>query len=260
MGGIGDVIGKRTDRVVHVTGADGPTLPVENGKPVESFEPGEDLLVVFSGADWLPEEVSLEGVSPDELGYVQQFDEGLAAGTATTAAVYSTPRAEAAGQRLNPIARQSPTELVTSERGWELLQDAGILETMGFENPNQAERLGTASAGETTVELLDTSTSLRTLVGVARDVDVIRLLLLNVARFERDDDVVFLAGGKQRKLLATPDDEALGTDHTDAIGNALAETDLQPLLLGGEDPLVTQGAIDATVTEMESIAPGMTVY
>ena len=59
MGGIGDVIGKGTDRVVHVTGADGPTLPVENGKPVESFEPGEDLLVVFSGADWLPEEVSL---------------------------------------------------------------------------------------------------------------------------------------------------------------------------------------------------------
>lgn len=248
------------DRVVHVGGADGPVLPVEDGEPVESFEPSEDLVVVFSGTDWLPEEVSLEGVTPDELGYVQQFDGRLAAGTATTAAVYSTPKAEAAGQRLNPIARQSPTELVTSDRGWELLQDAGILESMGFENPNQAERLGTALAGETEVELLETSTNLRTLVGVARDVDVLRLLLFAVSGFERSEDVVFLAGGKQRKLLAAPDDEALGTDHVDAIANALDETDLSPLLLGGDDPLVTQGAIDATVTEMESIAPGMTVY
>ena len=250
MGGaVGDVVAVRN--VVHVASETGPSLPVEDGQPVESFE-SEGTIVVFSGADWLPDGVSLEGVTPDDLGYTQQFDEQLVAETAVTVGAFSTPKAEQVGQTLNPVARLSAGELVTSDRGRSLLRESGVLAEAGIEDRG-AEFLGFAPAGERSTQLLGSETTLESYAGVVRDGDVLRLVLVHVARADAGDDVAFVAGVAHRKLLTAPGDGQFGTGHLDAVADGLAEADLGPVLLDGEDPLVTQGGIDASVGEMTTL-------
>jgi hypothetical protein len=264
MGGAVDAVRRATD-VVHVGGEGGPVLPVEDGQPVESFE-SEGTIVVFSGADWLPEGIDLIDAWPisyDDIGYFQQLDESLAGKTAVTVGTFATPKGEQAGQTLNPVARMSAGDLVTTDRGHQLLRESGIVEAMDFENPDQVEFLAFARPKETFAQpketfasVLGEETPIEHYAGVVRDGDVLRLALVHVARVERDGDVVFLAGAMHRTLWQPGNGDAFGTDHTDAIADALADADVAELLLGGEDPLVTAEGLTASAGEVEGLAPG----
>lgn len=231
---------------------------------MESFE-SEGTIVVLSGADWLPPEVDLEEASAmedDGIGYVQQLDENLAGQTAVTVGTFATPKGEQAGQTLNPVARMSADELVTTERGHELLRESGIVEAMEFENTHQVEFLAFArpketfaQPKETFISLLGGETPLEHFVGVVRDGDVLRLALMHVARVERHGDVVFAAGAMHRELWASREGSEFGHGHIDTMAASLEDADVGELLLGGEDPLVTAGGLTASAGEVEALAP-----
>jgi hypothetical protein len=263
MGGVtGDV--RQVQDVVHVAGEDGPVLPVEDGQPVESFE-SEGTIVVFSGADWLPQGIDLGedwAMQDDGISYYQQFDEALAGSTAVTVGTFATPKAEQVSQTLNPVARMSAGELVTTEQGQQLLRESGIVEAMDFDNPHETEFVAFARPKETFARPKETfvsvfggETALESFVGVVRDGEVLRLALVHVARVETGDDVVFLAGAMHRKLWSSTGDGEFGTDHVDAIARDLADADVGSLLMGGEDPLVTPDGVEASIAEVEAVTP-----
>ena len=248
MGGVaGDV-----RQVVHVAGTDGPALPVENGQPIESFEPGETV-VVFSGADWLPASVSLPDATTDALGYVQQFDEALANRTATTVGSIATPKGETLGQALNPAATLSPGELVESEDGRALLRESGYFREAGLDGT--LEFLGVVPAGERPTRFLGSENTVESFAGVARSDGSLRLVLLHVVRAEVAGDVVFLAGVMHRSLLAATGETVFGGDHVADVASALRQTDLASVLLDGPDPLVTEAGLAASAAEITALAP-----
>lgn len=253
--------------VVHVAREDGPVLPVENGEPVESFET-EGTIVVFSGADWLPDTFDPNSAWPeayDSFGHTQQLDETLAGKTAVTVGAFATPKAEEAGQSLNPIAEMSGADLVTTDRGHLLLRDSGVVEAMEFSNPDDVEFLEFTApsdpeppaAAETDVSLLGEETALEHFVGLVRDGDILRLALVHVARLERDGDAIFVTGAMHRELWVPTEGENFGTEHTATIIDELADVDLDDLLLSGEDPLITDGALMASAREVEAVASGV---
>lgn len=251
--------------MVHVEGKDGPALPVEDGEPVDSYDP-ERTIVVYSGADWLPESLDLTEAWPKRyarLGYTQQIDETVAGKTGVTVGAFATPKAEQAGQALNPVAKMSAGELITTDRGQQLLRESGIVESMDFENPDDVEFVAFArpketfaQPRETSVSLLGSESALEHHVGVVRDGDVLRLTLVHVARVEREGDVVLIAGAMHRKLWAPAGESEFGTGHTNAIASALADADIAELLLAGEDSLVTAGGLAVSAGEVEGLVPG----
>jgi hypothetical protein len=244
----------------------GPTLPVDEGQPVESFE-SEGTIVVFSAADWLPEDRSLESAWPAGaagFGHVQQLEESLVGKTAVTVGTFATPKAEQAGQRLNPVARLSASDLVMTDRGRDLLRESGLVEAMDFENPKDVEFLAFArpketfaQPKETFIPLLGSETPLEHYVVVVRDGDVLRLALVHLARVERGEDVVFVAGALHRKLLAPTRSGEFGTDHVEAIASDLGDADVGSLLLEGEDPLVTADGVSVSVAEVGALLPDL---
>lgn len=162
-----------------------PGRPLEEGEPFET----EHTMLAIPGPDWIPHD------QPRDARAV--FDEGIPAplrGATYGVGVLSTPTAALAGQSVNPVAGMGSRELLTSDQGRKLLQEADVTDADEIEwlqGPEKTARIDWETYAPVT--LLGSDVDPETFVGVVRGTDGPWGVVVTLAQ-SAEEDVVIAAG------------------------------------------------------------------
>lgn len=118
----------------------------------------------------------------------------------------STPSPDVVGGAVNPFASDPLGELVAGDRGRQLLQQTGILDTADFQWRAPPRRIGTAD-----VQVIDTGTQAQRYMGIAVESDgAATTLVMDLARITYEGDAIIAGEFVRRTTPPNPIDSDVG--------------------------------------------------